>query len=144
MAKRMLSAQAVAAKWAARMAGAGENMKAGVQAVTDNPAQAAIAAKDRWVSGIQRAAQEGSYEDGLAGVTTESWKSDMINKGIPNMQNGARAAQPKVAKVFGPLLAHAAQVSAEVQAMPKGTLQDGLNRAVAAITGMSKFKKPRG
>ena len=136
-----LNASAVAAKWAARMAAAGDNMKNGVNAVTQNPAEAAAAAKDRWVAGIQKAAAAGKFEQGLANTTLQSWQKAMINKGIPNMQTGAREAQTKVQTFLSQLLPYTSDVSAKVKAMPKGTLSDSINRATAAITMMAQFRK---
>ena len=135
-----LNAQAVAAKWASRMGSAGEAVKAGVNAVTVNPAEQAAMAKDRWLAGIQRAAQQGSFEQGLSKVTLQSWQSKMINKGIPNMLTGAREGQADVAKVMGVLLPACAEMSAKVKYMPKGTLSDSIARATTAITMMAALK----
>jgi len=136
-----MNAAAVAAKWASRMQAASETVKQGVQAMTTNPAELAIAAKDRWINGVQRAASEGRYEQGLSQVTLADIQRAMINKGIPNMMNGAREAQPKVQRFMSELLPYTAEVSAAVQAMPKGTLADSIARATRAIEMMAKFRR---
>lgn len=141
--RKTLNAAAIAAKWSNRMAGAGEAMKAGVAAVTVAPTQQAAAAKDRWIAGIQRSAAEGTYEQGLNAVTLQDWQRSMVDKGVTNMQTGARTAQPKVQKFLTDFLPFAASVSEEVAAMPKGTIEDSVNRAAAAIRKLASYRKPR-
>lgn len=136
-----LSAAAVAKKWADNMANAGAAMKAGVQAVTINPAAQAAAAKDLWLQGVQRAAAEGSFEAGLANTTLQSWQSSMINKGVPNMQTGVKEGLPKMQAFLQDFLPFAQQVSDNVKAMPKGTLANSIARAAAAITQLASYKK---
>lgn len=138
-----LSPNVVAQKWANRMASAGESMKAGVQGVTTAPTEQAAQAKDRWMAGLQRAATEGKFEAGLRRVTLEDWKRSMIDKGVANMQNGARTAVPKVQAFLAEFLPFADNVSAEVAAMPKGTIEDSINRSAAAIRKLSQFKRTR-
>lgn len=135
-----LNAAAVAAKWASRMANAGEEVKRGVQAVTQNPAELAAQAKDRWIAGIQRAAAEGRFEQGLSTVTLSGWQQKTINKGIPNMLTGAREAQGDVQKVMSMLLPACAEVSAKCKSMPRGTIADSVARATMAIQMMAARK----
>lgn len=139
----MLSPAAAAAKWASRMQSSGEQMKAGVQSMTVSPTELAANAKDRWEAGVRRAAQEGTFEQGCRSVSLQSWQSDYINKGIPAAQNAARIAQPKVQAFLADFLPYAAQVSAEVAQMPKGTLADSIARSTAAITKLSQYRKRR-
>lgn len=141
--KKALNAATIAAKWGNRMAGAGEAMKNGVANVTVAPTQLAAAAKDRWIAGIQQAASEGRFEAGLQAVTLQDWQRAMTEKGVSNMQTGARTAVPKVQKFLADYLPFAAQVSDEVAAMPKGTIEDSVNRAAAAIRKLASYRKPR-
>lgn len=140
---KVLNAAAVAQKWSNRMASAGEAMKQGVQGVTIAPTQQAAAAKDRWMAGLQRAASEGRYEAGLNSVTLQDWQRAMTEKGVTNMQTGARTATPKVQKFLTEFLPFAAQVSEEVAAMPKGTIEDSVNRSAAAIRKLASFRRTR-
>lgn len=136
-----LNAQAVAAKWQSRMSAAGENIKSSVQTMTQNPAELAAQAKDRWIAGVQKAASEGKFENGLANVSLQDWQRAMVNKGIPNMLTGAREAQTKVQRFMQELLPYAADVSAKIRSMPKGTDQDGEARALETIRMMRRFRK---
>lgn len=137
----MISAAAAAQKWANAMQNAGNAMTAGVQAVTQNPAAKAAAAKDLWIQGVQKAAANGSYEQGLAGVTLQSWQQAMIKKGVPNMQTGVQQATPKVQAFLQDFLPYAQTVSDTVAQMPKGTLANSIARATQAITMLANYKK---
>lgn len=133
--------QAVAQLWAQRMAGAGERMKQGVQAVTENPAEKAAAAAPQWLAGVQRAASEGKFEEGLRKVTLADWKAKMLGKGIANMQNGAREAQADMQRFLTNFLPFAAQVSDQIKAMPKGTKEDARARMMANFEAMSNYRR---
>lgn len=134
---------AVAKLWSERMQAAGQKMKDGVNAVTSSPMEAAAAAKDRWIAGVNKAAQEGTFEDGLRSVSLAEWKQAMTEKGVANMQTGARASVPKVERFLRDFLPYAESVSEEIKSMPKGTLADSIARSTAAITKLAAFRKGR-
>lgn len=138
-----LNPAAVAKLWSERMQSAGPKMKDGINAVQTSPTELAAQAKDRWIAGVNKAAAEGKYEDGLREVTLSDWKAAMIDKGVANMQTGARAAVSKVERFMRDFLPYAESVSEEIKSMPKGTLADSIARSTAAITKMAAFKRSR-
>lgn len=122
-----LNAQAMAAKWQSKVSAAGPAYTAGVQAVTVNPAQQAIAAKDRWIQGVNAAAANGKYEKGLSTVTLASWKQAATDKGAAALAAGARLGAIKVQQheqTFGPIRD---QIVASLP--PRGTLDQNIERA---------------
>ncbi len=138
---KQYNAQAIAQLWGQRMAAAGERMKAGINAVTENPAEKAAAAAPKYLAGVQRAMAEGKYEAGLRKVTLQGWKTKMLNKGISNMQTGAREAVPDMQAFLTDFLPFAAQVSDQVKAMPSGTKEDSRARMLANFEAMSNYRK---
>lgn len=142
MAKR-LNAATIAAKWATRTSNAGDAMKAGVAAVTESPTAKAAAAKDKWLAGVQNAAANGKYEDGLNAVSLSDWQKAMNDKGIANMANGVRAAQVKMQAFLTDFLPFAAQVSDQIKAMPSGTVEDSRQRMLANFDAMRSYSKRR-
>lgn len=134
-----LSPSALAARWQAKLAGATEAYKAGVQGVTVNPAQQAIAAKDLMVANFNNAMNNGKFEAGLANVTLASWKAAAMDKGAANLAAGARVGAAKVEaaeRVIGP------QRDAIVASLPpRGTLDQNLERAVAMARAMAQIGK---
>lgn len=135
----MTDANSVAQKWKRNLQQATQTIKDGVTAVTKSPMEAAAAQKAAYVAGVQRAADSGKWEAGLRSVSTQSWKDAMINKGVPRISSGVEGAVTKVQSFFAQLLPYTAQVSATIRAMPKGTIEDSVARAAAAIRMMSNF-----
>lgn len=132
------NAQAVAQKWATNTSAAVPAYKAGVMAVTVAPGQAAAAAVQQWLQGVQNAAQK--FATNSAAVTLQSWQTAASNLGAARLPSGVQNAQPRMQNFMSQLLPHAANVSAQVAAMPKGGLANGIARATAAITAMANFK----
>lgn len=136
-----LTAQAAAQKWARNYANATETMKQGVMAVTQNPAEAAIAAKDRYIKGVTEAFNDGRYEAGLRKVTLNSWRQAYIDKGIQNAAAGARVGQTKYQAheaEFGPVR------DAIVASLPaRGSIADNRARMLAMFEGMVEAGKNR-
>lgn len=143
MAKKMLSPQAFAKRWADAARNNVSRYVEGVQSVTESPTAKAADAVDRYQSGVQRAVTDGTFVDGCRSVSLEDWKRAAAEKGKANMATGVTAAEPKMARIAGPLLAHAAMVSDAVAGMARGTLEDSIARSRKAIELMAQFKKPR-
>lgn len=136
----MKNAQAVAAKWASNTGRASESIRTGVQAVTVNPAERAIARQDAYAAGVQRAIAEGRYRRGLSRVTLQSWQDAMITKGLPRIASGASAAQPKMAAFLEKFLPHLEAGRQRLQQMPRGDLQQNIARMVAMVEHAAAFK----
>lgn len=130
----------VANKWKQRLVASVPQIKAGVMAVTKSPMAAAAQQKAAYVAGVQRAADSGKWEAGLASVTLQQWQDATANKGAARIATGAEQATPKMTTFLQQLLPFTAQVKATVAAMPKGTVEDSIARATAAIRMMSQFR----
>lgn len=133
----------VAAKWAKNTAGATQAYKDGVAAVKESPTKKAAEAADRYVSGVQRAVEEGSYQDGLLSVSLQEWQRLATEKGAPRIATGVKEATPKVMEVMQQLLPYTARVSEEVQAMPRGGPAESLARMTRNFELMSQFRVRR-
>lgn len=136
-----LTPQQAAQKWARNYANSTETMKQGVMAVTKNPAEAAIEAKDRYIKGVQEAYNDGRWEAGLRKTTLQAWRTAYLEKGIPNAAAGARAGQVKYQAheaEFGPVR------DAIVASLPaRGTVADNRQRMLAMFDGMIAAGKNR-
>lgn len=116
-----------AALWAQRFGGSAEKYKQGIARVQGNPAQKAIQAKDRCLSGFTDAITSGRWEAGLSKVTESSWKQAATEKGAPALATSARVAQEKVARAeaeMGPV-----RESIKSSLPPRGTIEENLERA---------------
>ena len=86
-----VSAQAAAQKWAANYSASGPEITAGVQNPRADPTAAAIANKNGWVQGVNRAATDGSWENGLRKAGQAGWQNGMMQKTIPSLATRAQA-----------------------------------------------------
>lgn len=139
----MADARAIAEMWASKMAQSADKYRAGVQAVTTNPMEAAAAAKDRMLAGIQAAVADGRYEAGLRKWTTAAWKQRTATKGGERLASGAREAKEDFARFLTAWLPVAENIKAEVASMPKGTIEDSLARVRKNIEMAKEFKRQR-
>lgn len=137
----MQTASEVAALWKDRLLRSGDKIKSGVRAVKEAPTQRAARKKSEYVAGVMRAVDSGKWEQGLGRVTLQQWQDAMINKGVANLTTGATQAMPKVEAFLSRLLPYTAQVKETIAQMPKGTIEDGKARALAAIDMMAAFKR---
>lgn len=137
------NAQQVATKWSRNLGAATQDIVAGVDAVTTAPTQQAAARKNEMLQKLTQAVNNGKWEKGLARVSLQDWKSAMKDKGVQRVASGAQAAQPKMASFMQEWLPVAENISQQVKAMPKLTLQDSIARAAAAITAAAQFGESR-
>lgn len=140
---RNLTVAQVVQRWADRGSQSGDAVRAGVNGVQESPMEKAANAQDRWVQGCQRAAQSGKFAANLRAVSLTDWKNAMIQKGIPNMQNGYANGRRKFERFMNEFLPYARQVSAEIRAMPRGTLQQSIDRSRRTIELMAEFRNRR-
>lgn len=136
-----LNASDVAKRWANRLAGAGEKIRAGVQAVQESPTAKAARNLDRYQAGVAEAVSSGRMRQRLESVSTGEWQAAMVNKGLPRIAPGATAAQQKVERFLAEFLPHVEAGKAMVASMPKGSVEDGIARAAAMIRHNASFRK---
>lgn len=135
MAKKITVAGA-ASRWVSGMGSATTKMKAGAQAVTTPPGQAAAARADAYVAGVQRSLNK--YKTNVASVSLSSWQQDYITKGLPRVASGAQQAQPKFQAfmtAFAPVIE-----SAVASAPARGTYEQNKARMVSVIDSLHQFQ----
>jgi hypothetical protein len=134
------NAAAVADRWASRMAGSSEKIKAGIASVTVSPTAKAADAGQRWVDGVMRAFQSGKYANNLRAVTLDQWKSAATNKGIPRIAMGVNEAKPKFQNFMQKFLPHVAAGVQSLESMPRGDLNQNIERMVAMVRHNANFR----
>lgn len=130
----------IAAKWARNLGAATQSIQAGVQAVTVNPAQSALAQVNAYVQGVQAAVNSGKYQRGLQRVTLQSWQNAMLTKGLNRIAAGASAAQPKMEAFMTKFMPYLQGLQSQLAATPRGDLQTNIQRAVTAMQYIANFK----
>lgn len=131
----------VASKWNRNLAASGESVKAGVQAVTQAPSEKAIRQQDVMVSNFTQAVTSGKWARNLGRVTLQDWQQAMINTGIPRITSGAAKGLPKMENFLSQFLPYLEQGLNKLANMPRGNLQQNIQRAVTMIQHNADFKR---
>lgn len=124
-----------------RLKGALSDMQTGVERITTSPTAQAAAKQDKMLQRLTAKVQDGTWASRLKAVSLDSWKGDMIEKGIPRVSGGIDRAAGKVQDFAAQLLPYIDQQKAAIEKMPDLTLEDSIGRMSAFIRGMSKFRK---
>jgi hypothetical protein len=105
----------------------------GIASTTENPMEKAAAAEDLYLRRVQEAVSSGRRREKLLSTPMQRWKDNATKKGGERLATGAAAAVDKVRAHFQKWTPIYQQVSAAVASMPKGTIEDSVARAAAAI-----------
>lgn len=143
MAGPKVNAEQFVEKHARRVKGALEDMRQGVERVTEAPGVRAAKKADKMRANLLEALDSGKWQRRVAAVTAEEWKAAMLNKGVNRVAAGIDAAHDKVRAFAEQLLSYQANLMSQVETMPDLTLEDSIARATAWIRGMSKFEYKR-
>ena len=128
-------------KWSRRLKGAVEDIRKGVERVTESPGKKAAEKFDKWVAKITAEETQKKWKENVSKVDVGEWKEMMINKGVPAISRGVDMAKSKVEDFASQLLAHIEAGLKKIEAMPDLTLEDSIARATEWIRHMAKFKK---
>lgn len=133
-----VNAQQWLQKWGNALSASGTAITQGVQNVKTAPGVAAAAAQDRMLAGITNSVTSGAWAKAVSGVSLQQWQAAMTTKGIPHIAQGvAMAQQTKTAQITALLNAVDTSV-ASIASLPKGGLENNINRATAFMRAMSQ------
>lgn len=134
------SSSAIASKWAKNLAAATSSITAGVNSVTSSPTHKAAARAQAYADGVQRAVSSGKYAKKLMAVSLSDWQQAMIQKGVPRIAQGANAAVPKFDSFMSKFAPHLAALQSKLAAVPRGDINQNIERARIAILHNAEFK----
>lgn len=140
MAIRMTASE-ISDKHAKRTIAAIPEFTAGVAGVTESPTAKAAASQDKWLAGIQKAAEMGRFKSGLERVSLDEWKRKTLNKGAGRIAAGVEESKGKVTDFFEDFLPHLEVLDRKLKDMPSVTLEDSIARATAAIRHNAEFRR---
>lgn len=136
-----LSATEFQEKHARRLKASVEDVRKGIDRVTENPCDKAAAKQDKMLANLTRAVNEGKYAAGLKRVSLEEWKRKAKDIGVNRIAAGIDGAKEKVIAFAEVLLPHIDRGQEKIKAMPDVTLDDNINRMTAFIRHMSELKR---
>jgi len=128
-------------KHARRLKASVEDVRKGIDRVTENPCEKAAAKQDKMVANLTRAVADGKWAAGLKRVTLEEWKRKARDIGVNRIAAGIDGAKDKTIAFAEVLLPHIDRGRDKIKAMPDVTLDDNINRMTSFIRHMSEFKR---
>jgi hypothetical protein len=130
----------LAEKWGRNLKNSTEDMRRGIERVTEAPSQKAIAAQAKMLEKLMEAIQSGRWAAGLEKVGLDDWKKAMTDKGLRRISAGVDGASDKMREFADWLLTRVDNAKAKINDMPSVTLEDNVNRMVTYIREMAKEK----
>ena len=128
-------------KHARRLKAAVEDVRKGIDKVTESPTEKAAAKQDKMLTNLTAAVQDGKWAAGLKRVSLDDWKKKARDVGVNRIAAGIDAAKDKVIDFAEDLLPHIDRQKAKIANMPDVTLDDNINRMNTFIRGMADFKR---
>jgi hypothetical protein len=130
-------------KHARRLKAATEDMRKGIDKVTDNPCEKAAAKQDKMLTNLTAAVSAGKWAKGLLRVSLDDWKKKARDVGVNRVAAGIDAAKDKVLAFADELLPYIDRQKSAIANMPDITLDDNINRMTTFIRGMGNFKRAK-
>lgn len=128
-------------KHARRLKAATEDMRKGIDRVTESPTAKAAAKQDKMLTNLTAAVNSGKWAEGLKRVSLEEWKKKARDIGVNRVAAGIDAAKDKVVAFAEDLLPHIDRGMDKIKGMPDITLDDNINRMTTFIRHMSTLKR---
>jgi len=138
-----VNAQQYLDKWGRRLNAAGQDISTGVNRVTEAPGVAAARAQQLMVQRWMEAIQNGTWAKNVSAVSLDDWKNAIIKKGIPRIAQGVAQAQTSKVQVIQNLLDAVDQASQAARAIPKGGIEQSIQRASAYMRKMQELAPRR-
>lgn len=132
-----------AEKHARRLKASVEDIRRGIDRVTESPTEKAAAKQDKMLANLTASIQSGKWASGLKRVTLEDWKRKARDVGVNRISAGIDAAKDKVTAFAEELLPHIDRGQAKIASLPDVTLDDNINRMTSFIRHMSTFKRTK-
>jgi len=136
-----LTPEEFAEKHARRLKASVEDIRTGVERVTESPTAKAATKQAKMIQNLTASVTSGKWAARLGSVSIDKWKSKTINKGHGRIAAGVDEAHDKTVKFASQLLSFEGSLKTTVDKMPDLTIEDSIGRATAWIRGMAKFER---
>ena len=138
-----VSPQEYAEKWGRRLKGSAEDIRRGINRVSEAPGVAAARQADLMLSKLTESVSSGRWAAKVAGVPLDEWKKKALDKGVGRIASGVDAAASTQVAMATELLANVDAAVAVVNQTPRGTLEDNITRMTTFVREMAKSKATR-
>lgn len=130
-------------KHARRLTQAVEDVRRGIDRVTENPCEKAASKEAKMLANLTAAVNEGKWAAGLKRVSLEEWKKAAKDVGAPRIAAGIANAKDKVIAFAEQLLPHIDAGKSKLAGMADLTLEDSIARMTTFTRHMAGFKRTK-
>ncbi len=138
-----LTPQEFQEKHARRLKASVEDVRRGIDRVTESPTAKAAAKQDKMLTNLTAAINSGKWAAGLKRVSLDDWKKKTRDVGVNRIAAGIDAAADKVVAFAEDLLPHIDRGKEKIKGMSDVTLDDNINRMTTFIRHMSELKRSK-
>jgi len=138
--KVRLSPADVSEKWGRRLKAAVPDITKGIDAVTEDPGEKAVAKVEKMRTNILKALDEGIWQKRRLKITMAQWKDTTKRKVTERLASGADAAMPKRREFDTWLVNRLNAVLPDIAAMPDLTLEDSIARVRRLMEHMAEVR----
>ena len=128
-------------KYARRIKASVEDIRRGIDRVTESPTDKAAAKQDKMLTNLTQAVTSGKWAAGLKRVSLDEWKKKARDVGVNRIAAGVDAAKDKVQAFAETLLPHIDRGMDKIKNMPDITLDDNINRMTTFTRHMAELKR---
>lgn len=128
-------------KHSRRLKAAVEDVRRGIDRVTESPTEKAAAKQDKMLTNLTAAVSSGKWAAGLKRVSLDEWKKKARDVGVNRIAAGIDAAKDKVIDFANQILPYIDRAQSEISNMPDVTLDDNINRMNTFVRRMAQFKR---
>jgi len=128
-------------KHARRLKASVEDVRRGIDRVTENPCEKAAGKQAKMLTNLTASVNSGKWAAGLKRVSLEDWKRKARDIGVNRIAAGIDGAKEKVVSFAEVLLPHIDRGLDKIKAMPDVTLDDNINRMTSFIRHMADMKR---
>ena len=128
-------------KHARRLKASVEDVRKGIDRVTESPTEKAAARQDKMLTNLTASVNSGKWARGLKRVSLEEWKRKTRDIGVNRIAAGIDGAKEKVISFAEVLLPHIDRGLEKIKGMPDITLDDNINKMTSFIRHMSELKR---
>lgn len=137
---KQFNPQAIANKWASNLGSATQAYTEGVNGLTETPGQAANRNVQGYLSGVQQAVSNGSYQAGNNSYTLSDYKAVTTTKGAQRLASGAQAGKGHMQSFLTNLAPVMSQIEQIKTQNPRGSYEQNMARQRAVSDLMHSLK----
>lgn len=130
-------------KYQDRTSIAGPEYEAGIRDPRRDPTAAAIDKQDEMLKNLTDSVKNGKWADGLRYSGMAGWQNAALIKGTVRYSDGVSFSLDKVRDFVSKFAAHLRSKEAEIQKMPKTSIDQSIQKAAAQIKHNAQFRFKR-